>query len=76
MIASDGSPFEKIEVNSFIIFAGERFDFVLNASQPVGNYWIRVRGLGVCGFSKVKQVSWTSRCLKLRYMSRVTTKPT
>ncbi|XP_060581710.1 uncharacterized protein LOC132738260 [Ruditapes philippinarum] len=57
MIASDGSPFEKIEVNSFIIFAGERFDFVLNASQPVGNYWIRVRGLGVCGFSKVKQVA-------------------
>ena len=26
-----------------------RYDFVLRASQPVDNYWIRARGLADCG---------------------------
>ena len=56
MIASDGNPFEKVEVESFNIFAGERYDFVLNASMPVGNYWVRVRGLADCGVKQAKQV--------------------
>lgn len=57
IIASDGSPFQKIEVESFNIFAGERFDFVLNATEAVGNYWIRVRGLADCGVKQAKQVA-------------------
>ncbi|XP_013420403.1 laccase-2 [Lingula anatina] len=51
MITSDGRPFEPIEVETFIIFAGERFDFVLNARQAVGNYWIRAAGLADCDSS-------------------------
>lgn len=36
---------------------GERYDFVLSASQPINNYWIRFRGLGGCesGTRKVHQ---------------------
>ncbi|XP_050391228.2 uncharacterized protein LOC126810253 isoform X2 [Patella vulgata] len=49
IIASDGNPFEPIVVDSFNIFAGERYDFVLNANKDVGNYWFRVRGLADCG---------------------------
>ena len=56
MIASDGWAFERVDVESFNIFAGERFDFVLNASMPVGNYWVRVRGLADCGVKQAKQV--------------------
>ena len=59
MIATDGNPFEKMDVQSFNIFAGERFDFVLNASLPVGNYWVRVRGLADCGVKLAKQVLFT-----------------
>ena len=57
MIATDGKPFEKVDVASFNIFAGERYDFVLNASMPVGNYWVRVRGLADCNVKQAKQVS-------------------
>ncbi|XP_053398492.1 uncharacterized protein LOC123558060 [Mercenaria mercenaria] len=57
MMASDGNPFDKIEVDSFNIFPGERFDFMLNASQPVGNYWVRARGLADCGVKQAKQVA-------------------
>ena len=68
MIASDGNTFERVDVESFNIFAGERFDFVLNASMPVGNYWIRVRGLADCGVKQAKQVHFTLLDLQTGYL--------
>ncbi|XP_036321487.1 uncharacterized protein LOC118735681 [Rhagoletis pomonella] len=47
-IHSDGYDFEPLEVGSIVTYAGERFDFVLNANQPVGSYWIRFKGLMDC----------------------------
>ncbi|XP_075156466.1 multicopper oxidase 1 [Haematobia irritans] len=47
-INSDGYDFEAVDVGSIITYAGERFDFILNANQPVGNYWIRLKGLMDC----------------------------
>uniref|UniRef100_A0A1I8QBH6 Uncharacterized protein n=1 Tax=Stomoxys calcitrans TaxID=35570 RepID=A0A1I8QBH6_STOCA len=47
-INSDGYDFEAVDVGSIITYAGERFDFVVNANQPVGNYWIRLKGLMDC----------------------------
>lgn len=29
-------------------YAGERFDFIINADQPPGLYWMRFRGLMDC----------------------------
>ncbi len=43
LIASDGASLEPYETDMFIIFGGERFDFVLNADQDIGNYWMRVK---------------------------------
>jgi L-ascorbate oxidase len=42
-----------------VSYAGERFDFVLNANQSVGRYWLRVRGLMDCDqrFNSVYQVA-------------------
>lgn len=33
---------------SIVTYAGERFDFILNADQPKDLYWIRFRGLMDC----------------------------
>ena len=57
MIASDGVPFIAKDVDSFVIFAGERYDFVLHADQVVGNYWIRARGLNDCVGKKTHQAA-------------------
>jgi hypothetical protein len=46
-------------VESFTIFAGERYDFILHANQPIRNYWIRARGLAECG-PQYKSVSQTA----------------
>lgn len=47
-------------MNSFfsaiILRTGERYDFVINADQPVGAYWIQARGLGECGIRRVQQL--------------------
>lgn len=47
-IATDGSDIEPKEVTFLVTYAGERWDFVVNANQPVGNYFIRARGLMDC----------------------------
>lgn len=59
VIASDGEYFEPVVVATLVTYAGERFDFVVNADQPIGNYWIRVRGLMDCDerFEKANQVA-------------------
>ncbi|KAL0573755.1 hypothetical protein V5O48_008198 [Marasmius crinis-equi] len=41
IIEADGQPTDPVTVNSLQIFAAQRYSFVLEANQPVGNYWIR-----------------------------------
>jgi L-ascorbate oxidase len=47
-IASDGNSLEPLEVTFLVTYAGERWDFIINADQEVGNYYIRARGLMDC----------------------------
>lgn len=35
-------------VDSLVSYAGERWDFVLEATAEVGNYWMRFKGLMDC----------------------------
>lgn len=44
---------------SLVTYAGERFDFILEANQEIDNYWIRFRGLMDCDerFTKARQVA-------------------
>ena len=49
LIASDGAPFEPVTVDYFTVFSGERYDFIVDASQEIGNYWIRMKCLEVPG---------------------------
>ncbi|XP_046632663.1 laccase-like [Daphnia pulicaria] len=53
VIASDGNDIQPIEVDSVVIDAGERYDFVVNADQEISSYWIRLHGLMDC---RVKEV--------------------
>lgn len=39
------------------LMTGERYDFVINADQPVGAYWVQLRGLGECGIRRVQQLA-------------------
>ncbi|XP_035891289.1 laccase abr2 isoform X1 [Anopheles stephensi] len=49
VISSDGFGIQPLEdLGSFVSYAGERFDFVVKANQPIGNYLIRFRGLMDC----------------------------
>ncbi|XP_050304309.1 uncharacterized protein LOC126741886 isoform X2 [Anthonomus grandis grandis] len=57
LIATDGEPVHPVNVNTVISFSGERYDFVINADQSVGAYWIQVRGLGECGIRRVQQLA-------------------
>ncbi|KAK1231454.1 Laccase [Marasmius sp. AFHP31] len=51
IIEVDGVNHEPHEVDSVQIFAGQRYSFVLNAQQPVDNYWVRANpGFGNLGF--------------------------
>ncbi|XP_030081054.1 laccase-2 [Drosophila hydei] len=58
-INSDGYDIEAMEVGSIVTYSGERFDFVLNANQAVGNYWLRLKGLMDCSerFTSAFQVA-------------------
>ncbi|XP_050711720.1 uncharacterized protein LOC126995868 isoform X4 [Eriocheir sinensis] len=48
IIATDGSPIKPFATDSFVIYAAERFDVVIEANQTVDNYWIRFNGLIDC----------------------------
>lgn len=37
--------------------SGERYDFVINADQAPGAYWIQLRGLGECGIKRAQNLA-------------------
>lgn len=59
VISSDGRDFAPVKAESVVTYAGERFDFILNADQQVGLYWMRFRGLMDCDdrFKSANQVA-------------------
>ncbi|CAG9861309.1 unnamed protein product [Phyllotreta striolata] len=59
VISSDGNDINATSATSLVTYAGERFDFIVNADQPKGLYWIRFKGLMDCDerFTKAFQVA-------------------
>lgn len=52
IIEVDGVNVQPLVVDSIQIFSGQRYSFVLNANQPIGNYWIRANpDVGNSGFA-------------------------
>lgn len=45
---SDSYNIVPVEVDSLVIYAGERFDFVLKANRSINNYWMHFQGLLDC----------------------------
>lgn len=43
IIEADGESTEPLTVDQIQIFPGQRYSFVLNANQNIGNYWYRPR---------------------------------
>ncbi|KIK56879.1 hypothetical protein GYMLUDRAFT_173705 [Collybiopsis luxurians FD-317 M1] len=51
VIEADGVNHQPVVADSIQIFAGQRYSFILNATQPVNNYWIRASpNVGPTGF--------------------------
>lgn len=44
VISTDGNDLQPIEVESILLTSGERYDFILEANQLTGNYWMRAQG--------------------------------
>ncbi|KAI4499520.1 hypothetical protein M0802_005416 [Mischocyttarus mexicanus] len=57
VIAMDGEDVKPLKVDKIVSVTGERFDFVLNANQRSGSYWIQLRGLGECERLKISQLA-------------------
>ncbi|XP_049802828.1 uncharacterized protein LOC126237076 [Schistocerca nitens] len=59
VISSDGADIDPVRVESLVTYAGERWDFVLEASAAVSSYWVRFQGLMDCGaeFTKAHEVA-------------------
>ena len=56
VISTDGNPLEPVEVESFLAFTGERYDFVVNANaNQLRDYWIKIRGEGDCFWNELSQ---------------------
>nr|QJT78376.1 laccase 1 [Trametes hirsuta] len=52
VIEVDGINSKPLTVDSIQIFAAQRYSFVLNANQPVANYWVRANpNFGTTGFA-------------------------
>jgi iron transport multicopper oxidase len=52
IIEVDGVNHMPLVVDSIQIFVGQRYSFILNTNQPVGNYWIRAQpNVGTQGFA-------------------------
>ncbi|KAH9478529.1 Laccase-2 [Psilocybe cubensis] len=41
VIEADSQSVQPLTVNEIVIFAGQRYSFILYANNPIGNYWIR-----------------------------------
>ncbi|XP_053672224.1 uncharacterized protein LOC128722576 [Anopheles nili] len=55
IISTDGGTVQpQHTVDTLVSISGERYDFVLTADQPPGNYWVRVRGIGFCDPMRVE----------------------
>ncbi|KAK9720996.1 Multicopper oxidase [Popillia japonica] len=48
IISSDGNDIAPIDAESVVTYAGERFDFIINANKTEDLYWMRFRGLMDC----------------------------
>lgn len=58
LIATDGNPVEPVELDSIMLSAGERYDFVVETKSTIANNFIKFRGEGeLCGFDRIFQVA-------------------
>ncbi|KAJ4431310.1 hypothetical protein ANN_19907 [Periplaneta americana] len=48
IIDTDGNSVKPVEVQALHLHSGERYDFILSATNEVKSYWIRVKGGSTC----------------------------
>ncbi|RMZ73074.1 copper ion binding [Pyrenophora seminiperda CCB06] len=48
VISADFTPIKPFFTNTLSIAVGQRYEVIINATQPIGNYWLRVGTGGAC----------------------------
>ncbi|KAF1942947.1 laccase [Clathrospora elynae] len=48
VISADFTPIEPFETDNLVIAVGQRYEVIINATEEVGNYWLRVGTGGRC----------------------------
>lgn len=62
VIASDSSDIKPVQVERIILNSGERFDAIVTAKG--GDFWMRVKGFGLCELFQEQYALITSRSLE------------
>ncbi|CCO32771.1 laccase, multicopper oxidase, benzenediol:oxygen oxidorectuctase [Rhizoctonia solani AG-1 IB] len=75
IIEADGIPHEPLVVDSFQIYAGQRYSVVVEANQPVANYWIR-SPMTVANAANNPNLDATDVFAVLRYQGAPNAEPT
>nr|CAI5857900.1 unnamed protein product [Callosobruchus analis] len=68
VIATDGENVKPRRVDAISSYSGERYDFIIEANQAHGDYWMQFWATDLCESSKITQFA------VLRYKSRHTRK--
>nr|CAH7760853.1 unnamed protein product [Callosobruchus chinensis] len=55
VIATDGGNVQPRRVDSICSYSGERYDFILEANQKPGDYWMQFWATDVCASAKITQ---------------------
>jgi FtsP/CotA-like multicopper oxidase with cupredoxin domain len=58
VIATDSFDVQPATVNSIVISAGERYDFVVNANRNSGSFLMRVKAIGACAMQQFAVFSY------------------
>ncbi|KAI4632662.1 hypothetical protein J4E80_000019 [Alternaria sp. BMP 0032] len=48
VISADFTPIEPFETDNLVLSVGQRYEVIINATEPIGNYWWRVGTGGRC----------------------------
>ncbi|QRV94974.1 Multicopper oxidase [Ceratobasidium sp. AG-Ba] len=75
VIVTDGVAHQPLVVDSFDIYAGQRYSVIVNANQTVGNYWIRAP-MTVAGAGSNANLDPTNVFAVLRYAGAPNAEPT
>jgi FtsP/CotA-like multicopper oxidase with cupredoxin domain len=77
VVAADFVPIKPYTTNSLVLSVGQRYDVIINANQPAGNYWFRTgTGGGQCDGPNTKAINGDTQGAIFTYAGATFANPT